>query len=277
MTEPVPSLLAVGHGAPVDAESTACELSLQQLVTTPPSRGAMSAISPVPSQSAQPQSGSRHITVTIVLACMGVFISYLPVVGVSVALPVMQQALDASTAGLQWITDAFILPTAALLLTCGMIGDLYGRKKTWLAGLVLFSLGCLVCLTADGVVQVCVGQALTGVGTAALLPSTLALISHVCPDRHKRARAIALWTASLGLGLTLGPLFNGLIVEHVSWRWIFLPALVMGLVTAAVGGMVLTESRAQRERHLDIGTSTRRVDTVSSCYAASSSVLDRRS
>ncbi|MER5748449.1 MFS transporter [Streptomyces sp. NPDC002088] len=212
----------------------------------------MSVINPVPPQSVQPQSGSRHITVTIVLACMGVFVSYLPVVGVSVALPVMQQALDASTAGLQWITDAFILPTAALLLTCGMIGDLYGRKKTWLAGLVLFSLGCLVCLTAGGVAQVCVGQALTGVGTAALLPSTLALISHVCPDRHKRARAIALWTASLGLGLTLGPLFNGVIVEHVSWRWIFLPALVIALVTAVVGGVVLTESRSQRERHLDI-------------------------
>ncbi|WAP60024.1 MFS transporter [Streptomyces sp. S465] len=212
----------------------------------------MSAISPATPSSAPPPSGSRHITATIVLACMGVFVSYLPVVGVSVALPVMQQALDASTTGLQWITDAFILPTAALLLTCGMVGDLYGRKKTWLAGLALFCLGCLVCLTADGVVQVCVGQAFTGVGTAALLPTTLALISHVCPDHHKRARAIALWTASLGLGLTLGPLFNGVIVEHVSWRWIFLPALVIGLVTVVVGAFVLTESRAQRERHLDI-------------------------
>lgn len=212
----------------------------------------MSAITPVPPQSAQSRSGPRHVAATIALACVGVFVSYLPVVGVSVALPVMQQALDASTAGLQWITDAFILPTAALLLTCGMVGDLYGRKKTWIAGLALFCIGCLVCLTAGGVVQVCVGQALTGVGTAALLPSTLALISHVCPDQHKRAKAIALWTASLGLGLTLGPLFNGLIVEHASWRWIFLPSLVIGAVTAVVGAVVLTESRAQRERHLDI-------------------------
>ncbi|MEU6256728.1 DHA2 family efflux MFS transporter permease subunit [Streptomyces sp. NPDC047043] len=213
----------------------------------------MPAITPhVPPQSAQPQPASRHVTATIVLACVGVFVSYLPVVGVSVALPVIQQALDASTAGLQWITDAFILPTAALLLTCGMVGDLYGRKKTWLAGLCLFCLGCLVCLTADGVVQVCVGQALAGVGTAALLPSTLALISDVCPDRHKRARVIALWTASLGLGLTLGPLINGVIVEHASWRWVFLPSLVIGVITAVVGAVVLSESRAERERHLDI-------------------------
>lgn len=203
-------------------------------------------------QPPQPPSESRHITATIALACVGVFVSYLPVVGVSVALPVMQQALDASTSGLQWITDAFILPTAALLLTCGMLGDLYGRKKVYLAGLVVFCLGCLVCLTADSVVQVCVGQALTGVGTAALLPSTLGLISHVCPDRHKRARAIALWTAALGLGLTLGPLFNGVIVAHASWRWIFFPSLVIGAVTVVFGAVVLRDSRAERERHLDV-------------------------
>ncbi|MEU6354745.1 MFS transporter [Streptomyces sp. NPDC047072] len=194
----------------------------------------------------------RHITATVTLACLGVFVSYLPVVGVSVALPVMQQALNASTAGLQWITDAFILPTASLLLTCGMIGDLYGRRKTWLAGLALFCLGCLVCLTAGSVVQVCVGQALTGIGTAALLPSTLALIGHVLPDPAARARAIALWTAALGLGLTLGPLVNGVIVEHASWRWIFLPSLVVGAVTALAGAVVLTDSRAERERHLDV-------------------------
>ncbi|MFG2957349.1 MFS transporter [Streptomyces sp. NPDC048291] len=211
--------------------------------------------SPASSPSSAPPdtgTGGRHITATVVLACLGVFVSYLPVVGVSVALPVMQQALDASTEGLQWITDAFILPTAALLLTCGMVGDLYGRKKTYLAGLALFCIGCLVCLTAGSVVQVCVGQALTGVGTAALLPATLALIGHVIPDPRKRARAIALWTAALGLGLTLGPVVNGVIVAHTSWRWIFLPSLVLAVVTAVIGAVVLTDSRAERERHLDI-------------------------
>ncbi|MGW3129352.1 MFS transporter, partial [Streptomyces sp. NPDC001123] len=106
-----------------------------------------------PPSSEPPDTGTRHITATIVLACLGVFVSYLPVVGVSVALPVVQQALDASTEGFQWITDAFILPTAALLLTCGMVGDLYGRKKTYLAGLALFCLGCVVCLTAGSVVH----------------------------------------------------------------------------------------------------------------------------
>ncbi|MER5438403.1 MFS transporter [Streptomyces sp. NPDC002790] len=214
----------------------------------------MSANTPrVPQQSAPPRSGRPpRTTATIVLACVGVFVSYLPVVGVSVALGVLQQELDASTTGLQWIADAFILPTAALLLTFGMISDLYGRKKTWLAGLAVSCLGALVCLTAGGIVQVCVGQALTGIGTAALLPSTLALISHACPDPRKRTRAIAWWTAALGLGLTLGPLFTGVFVDKVGWRWMFLPSLVIGLIAIVAGAFYLTESRADRDRHLDI-------------------------
>ncbi|WP_246576896.1 MFS transporter [Actinospica durhamensis] len=221
----------------------------------------MSTASPAASSPASPLSAppaattgaqSANRTATVTLACLGVFVSYLPVVGVSTALAVIQQALNASTVGLQWITDAFILPTAALLLTFGVLGDLHGRKKVYLSGLSLTVLGCLVALTAHGVLQVCIGQALTGVGTAALLPSTIGLISHVCPDPKVRARAIAAWTASLGLGLTLGPLFNGQILNHVGWRWIFLPALILGAVIAVVGAFVLPDSRSDRERHLDI-------------------------
>ena len=204
---------------------------------------------PIPGAAA---ADSRNRTATIALACLGVFVSYLPVVGVSTALPALQQALGASTAGLQWITDAFILPTTALLLSFGIIGDLYGRKKVYLAGLSFTVLGCLIALTAHGVVQVCAGQALAGIGTAALLPSTIGLITHVCPDHRARARAIAAWTASLGLGLTLGPLFNGQILEHVGWRWIFLPTLVLGAVITAIGAFVITDSRSDRQRHLDL-------------------------
>ena len=209
---------------------------------------------PPPSASIAADPGAAPVrrSATIVLACIGVFVSYLPVVGVSTALPVIQQALDASTAGLQWITDAFILPTASLLLTFGIIGDLYGRKRVYLSGLSLTVLGCLIALTGHGVVQVCVGQAFSGVGTAALLPSTIGLIAHACPDHRVRARAIAAWTASLGLGLTLGPLFNGQILEHAGWRWIFLPTLVLGLVAIVIGAFVLADSRSDRERHLDL-------------------------
>ena len=208
--------------------------------------------SPAPSQRPSRLSPARQTNVTILLACLGVFAAYLPVVGVSTSLPVIQQALDASTVQLQWVTDAFILPTAALLLTCGLLGERYGRKKVYLAGLGLFAAGSLICLSASDVVLVCVGQALAGVGAAALLPSTLALITHVCPDHRRRARAIALWTASLGLGLTLGPLINGLVVEHLGWRWIFMPALVIGVVVVVGGWFLLEETRAPRKPQLDV-------------------------
>ncbi|MFD7811503.1 MFS transporter [Streptomyces sp. NPDC059785] len=194
----------------------------------------------------------RHTNLTILLACLGVFTAYLPVVGVSVALPVIQQALDASTVELQWVADAFILPTAALLLTFGMLGELFGRKKVYVAGLGIFCVGSLLCLVAPNVLLVCVGQAFAGVGAAALLPSSLALISHVCPDYRRRSRAIVAWTASLGLGLALGPIINGVIVEHASWRWIFFPALVIGAVIVAVSMTALKDSRGSREPHLDI-------------------------
>jgi EmrB/QacA subfamily drug resistance transporter len=210
---------------------------------------ASSSSAPLPTG---PAADSPNRTATIALACLGVFVSYLPVVGVSSALPVIQEATDASTVGLQWITDAFILPTAALLLTFGVVGDLYGRKKIYLSGLSLTVIGSLIALIAHSVVQICIGQALIGIGTAALLPSTLGLISHVCPDHHVRARAIAAWTASLGLGLTLGPLINGQILNHVGWRWIFLPTLVLGAIIAAVGAFTLTDSRSDRRRHLDV-------------------------
>lgn len=199
-----------------------------------------------------PDAGPRRFGATIVLACGGVFASYLPAVGVSVSLPVIQQGLNASTTGLQWITDAYILPTAALLLTFGVIGDRFGRKKTYLAGLALVAIGSLVALTGTSVVQVCLGQALTGIGTAALLPATLALIGHVSPDRRTRGRMISWWTAALGLGLTAGAVLSGLVVAHASWRYIFLPTLIIAAVTLVFGVFLLGDSRSENQASLDL-------------------------
>lgn len=213
----------------------------------------MSATAPSAlSRPSSPLSDAQRATVTILLACVGVFAAYLPVIGVSVALPVIQQALNASTAGLQWVTDAFVLPTAALLLTCGTLSERYGRKTVYLAGTGLFCLGSLICLAGSDVAVVCVGQALTGIGTAALLPSTLALINHVCLDQRQRARAIALWTASLALGLAVGPLINGVILQHVGWRWIFLPAVAIAAVVLVAGRLLLENSRSTHSRSLDV-------------------------
>ena len=119
---------------------------------------------------------------TLVMACIGVFVAYLPVTTVSASLPAIQRALDASTSQLSWVSDAFVLPMAALILTAGVFGDVHGRKKVFLAGLVLAAAGAAIALSAHSVEVLWVGQAFAGLGAAALLPATLAMISHAVPD-----------------------------------------------------------------------------------------------
>lgn len=119
---------------------------------------------------------------TLVMACLGVFVAYLPVTTVAVSLPAIQAALDASTAQLSWVQDAFVLPMAAFILTAGVFGDVHGRKKVFQAGLLFSAVGAAVALAAQSIQVLWIGQALAGLGAAALLPTTLALISHAVPD-----------------------------------------------------------------------------------------------
>ncbi|MBQ0982836.1 MFS transporter, partial [Micromonospora sp. M61] len=195
-------------------------------------------------------SGDR-LGATLVMACLGVFVAYLPVTTVSVSLPAIQRGLNASTADLSWVSDAFVLPMAALILTAGVFGDVHGRKKVFQAGLLFCAVGASVALSAQSIAMVWVGQALAGVGAAALLPATLALISHAVPDPRKRGRYISLWATSLMLALALGPLLAGTILEHASWRWIYLPAIPLALLTALIAIPLVTDSRAPGRRHLD--------------------------
>lgn len=171
---------------------------------------------------------------TLVMACVGMFVAYLPVTTVSVSLPAIQSALHASTSQLTWVSSAFQLPMAALILTAGVFGDVHGRRKVYLAGLAMAGVGAAVALSAQSVEVLWVGQACAGVGAAALLPSTLALISHAVPDPRKRATFVGLWAASLMAALAVGPMIAGVILDHTAWRWIFLPTVPVAVITLAV-------------------------------------------
>jgi EmrB/QacA subfamily drug resistance transporter len=188
---------------------------------------------------------------TLVMACVGVFVAYLPVTSVSVSLPAIQRALHASTSQLSWISDAFVLPMAALILTAGVFGDVHGRKKVFQAGLLFAAIGATVALSAQSVQVLWVGQALAGLGAAALLPTTLALISHAVPDPHERAKFVGLWAAALMTALAVGPLMTGVILDHAAWRWIYLPAIPVAVVTLAVAVPLVADSRAHGSRRLD--------------------------
>ncbi|MFF2011533.1 MFS transporter [Streptomyces sp. NPDC058195] len=185
------------------------------------------------------------------MACLGVFVAYLPVTTVSVSLPAIQRALGASTSELSWVSDAFVLPMAALILTTGVWGDVHGRKRVFQTGMALCALGAAVSLTADSVQWVWAGQAASGLGAAALLPTTLALISHAVPDPRERGKYIGLWAMSLMGSLAVGSLIAGLLLEHVAWRWIFLLPVPVSLIVLAVAAFRLPDSRAPHGRRLD--------------------------
>ncbi|MGW0580981.1 MFS transporter, partial [Streptomyces sp. NPDC002920] len=190
---------------------------------------------------------------TIVMACVGVFVAYLPVTAVAVSLPAIQRALDTSTSQLSWVQDAFVLPMAALILTAGVFGDVHGRRKVFQAGLAFSAVGALVALCAQSIQVVWAGQALAGLGAAALLPTTLAMISHAVPDHRERGKFIGIWATALMASLALGSLLAGSILEHFAWRWIYLPSVAVALTALAVSVRVLPDSRAPGTRRLDWG------------------------
>lgn len=198
-----------------------------------------------------PDTPQERRAATLVMACVGVFVAYLPVTTVSVSLPAIQRALNASTSQLSWVSDAFVLPMAALILTAGVFGEAHGRKKVYQAGLALSGLGALVALCAPTVQVLWIGQALAGLGSAALLPTTLALISHAVPDPRERGKFIGLWATALSAALALGPVLAGLVLEHAAWRWIYLYVVPASLLAMAFAAKLLTDSRAPGARRLD--------------------------
>jgi EmrB/QacA subfamily drug resistance transporter len=187
-----------------------------------------------------------------VLAVMsvGTLMVFLDDTVVNTALPRISVDLHASTSALQWVIDAYVLLLAGLLLLCGSIGDRYGRKRMMTSGLVVFGLAAAGAALANNTGQLIAMRALQGLGAALVLPATLSIIVSVFP-RQERAKAIAVWTAVGGLGIALGPVAGGWLIESSGWSaafWLFIP-----LVVAALAGMtVVPESRDPRRVGLDV-------------------------
>jgi MFS family permease len=198
-----------------------------------------------------------HIGATVAVAVLGVFAVYLPINGVAGALNDIAASTGAGTAELQWVSDAYVLPTAAAILSAGVFGDLYGRRRIFSLGLALTGTGGLVAalagLLGSGAAMpvLWAGQAVSGLGAGLLLPTTLALIAHAVPDPHDRGRHIGLWAAGVAAGLALGPLVSGGILESGAWGWIFVPASALSFGTLVYGHLRLPESKSPEGRRLD--------------------------
>jgi EmrB/QacA subfamily drug resistance transporter len=188
----------------------------------------------------------------LVLAVMsvGTLMVFLDDTVVNTAVPQISVDLDASSSALQWVIDAYVLALAGLLLLCGSIGDRYGRKRTMSLGLIVFGLAAAGAALADSTGLLIAMRAVQGVGAALVLPATLSIIVSVFP-REERSKAIAVWTAVGGLGIALGPVVGGALIEAADWSaafWLFIPLVVAALV----GMTVVPESRDPRHVGLDV-------------------------
>ncbi|RYB03120.1 MFS transporter [Lichenibacterium ramalinae] len=166
-------------------------------------------------------------------ASLGFALVQLDVTVVNVALPRLGADLGAGISGLQWIVDGYALVFAVMLLIGGFLGDRYGARRVYLAGVGLFALASALCGAAPDVVTLVAARALQGIGAAVMLPCSLSLINHATQHHPPlRARAVGLWTASGSIGLAAGPVLGGLLLAAGSWRLIFLVNLPVCLVAA---------------------------------------------
>lgn len=176
-------------------------------------------------------------------AILGSSMAFIDSTVVNVALPVLQSSLHISLAEVQWVVEAYALFLAALLLTGGSLGDLYGRRKIFVSGVVAFTAASVWCALSPNVGQLIVARGLQGVGGALLVPGSLALISVSFPD-DQRGRAIGTWSGFTAITAAIGPLLGGWLVEHGSWRWVFFINFPLGLVVLLFALWKVPESRA---------------------------------
>ena len=169
----------------------------------------------------------------------------------NVALPTLQRELTATLPQLQWMVDAYILAFASLLMTMGALGDRVGHTTMLRAGMTVFGLASLLGAFADSAFDLTVARALMGVGGAMLIPCTLALISIIFPPQE-RGKAIGLWGAMNGLGVVLGPLVGGFLLEHFNWSSIFFINIPIILISLAAGLFLLPKNIARGSRRIDL-------------------------
>jgi EmrB/QacA subfamily drug resistance transporter len=188
---------------------------------------------------------------TLAGGCMGLFVLMLDSTMVNVALPDIARDLDASAAGLQWVMNAYLLVLAAFVVSAGRVGDILGRRRLFVIGMLVFAAGSALAAVSGSEDMLVAGRIVQGLGASAVLGLSLALVSFVFDDAE-RARALGIWAGVSALALGVGPLVGGAMVDAVSWRWMFwlnLPFCLLGLV------LVLGSTAEQRD-----SSAPRRVD-----------------
>jgi MFS transporter, DHA2 family, methylenomycin A resistance protein len=194
-----------------------------------------------PSSQAKPEPAHAPWAL-LVPVFVGPFMALLDLSIVTVALPSMQAGLQTGFSSLQWVVDAYTLALSALLLSAGSLGDRYGRRRIYLAGMAVFTLGSAICAASPDVGLLIAGRIIQGAGATSLIPGSLSILAQVFPDPARRARMIGLWSGFAALAVAAGPIIGGVLVQKVGWWAIFLINLPIGIATVIVGVRSIPES-----------------------------------
>ncbi|MFG2044237.1 MFS transporter [Dactylosporangium sp. NPDC048998] len=203
----------------------------------------------------------------LIAVSIGTFMLLVDVTIVTVALPAVARDLDATLGGLQWVLDGYALALAAVLLASGALADRHGRRRVYLGGTVVFALASLLCALAPNAGLLVAARFLQGLGGAAMLATTVAILSVAYTGRD-RGVAFGIWGAVNGAAAAAGPIAGGLLTEHLGWRWIFLVNLPVSVLALWFTLRGVTESRGRADACLDLpGTVTFTISAAAVTFA----------
>ena len=211
------------------------------------------ATSPCAQQS-RTRPGSRWVLAT---ACLAVLLAQVDTSVVNLALRSIGFDLHATVTSLQWVLDAYNLSYAVLLLTGGLLCDLYGRRRLFIMGAAVFTGGSVLCAAAPGVPLLIAGRAVAGAGAALLLPASLAIIRVAWTEEQARNRALGIWAACNGLAFIIGPALGGVLVDWFGWRSVFLIVVPLGVVAIGFALCVVANPASSRPQVRCAGPDTR--------------------
>src|SRR3954453_12765956 len=203
------------------------------------------------SQLSTDELGRRRRLGVLAICCLSLFIVGLDITVVNVALPSIGQELDASISGLQWTVGAYTVVMASLLMFSGSTADRLGSRRTFVAGLTVFSVASLLCSLAPSVGFLVAFRVLQAVGASVVNPVAMSIITNTFTDPRERAQAVGIWGAVFGVSMALGPVIGGTLVSSVGWRSIFLINIPVGLAAIALTLRYVPESKAPRPRRFD--------------------------
>src|SRR5450432_2547539 len=232
---------------------------------------AASTAAPLPSQLAG--DSRRGQLIILFTCCLALVLTALDATIVNIALPAIRSDLHASVTELQWSIDAYTIVVASFLLLAGSIADRFGRRKTFQVGLLVFSLGSLLCSVAPNARVLVASRVLQALGGSMLNPVAMSIIVNTFLDPKERARAVGIWGAAFGVAMAAGPLLGGLLVESVGWRSIFWVNIPVGALAFALTARFTRESRAEQPRRFDL---LAQVLFIAALFALTSAVIDGR-